>query len=462
MSQHQRPAPDNKRYSRPPESTSGRFSDPGARGGDWPWRAILMLAVAVPAANRSSNSTRSKTRCVVHQSSAGATPARPCHPASVATGPARPAAAARGPRRAFPSALGWERIAAQALKPIATARRHHDTRMEIEPLLARVPAAHRRRVRHVNSVAPATDRRTGARTERGHARHRRSGQTSQGRCVFGPTVRRVESVAAIRHAAAMQTTPRSVVRWSPTAGRHRHRVDHAHGTTRHHRRRAQTLRPARARECARSGSRLRQSAGQRPPRRRGHPPHRDSWPDDAASRARRADRPRPRPGRACGPTPAGSEDAGAGSGRIDGSGRPGTRDRPGARHDRSCGDRHSSDRTRAPCTRTVLADRAGSPNTGTARTPLPDTRTSGSRETSVQRSAAGPARRAGAPPARRRSRNGRAPIGGGRPARAGAVDRWMRHSTRHQGAQASCPMVERCGINDLRRGRCCRPSPRPA
>ncbi len=55
MSQHQRPAPDNKRYSRPPESTSGRFSDPGARGGDWPWRAILMLAVAVPAAGLGSS-----------------------------------------------------------------------------------------------------------------------------------------------------------------------------------------------------------------------------------------------------------------------------------------------------------------------------------------------------------------------------------------------------------------------
>ena len=55
-----------------------------------------------------------------------------------------------------------------------------------------------------------------------------------------------------------------------------------------------------------------------------------------------------------------------------------------------------------------------------------------------------------APPARGTSRSGRAPIGGGRPARADAVDRWMKHSPHHPRAQGSCPTVERCNVNELR------------
>lgn len=145
--------------------------------------------------------------------------------------------------------------------------------------------------------------------------------------------------------------------------------------------------------------------------------------------------------------------SGAGSGRIDGSVRPGTRDRPGGRPDRSCGDHHNSGRILSLCRRTEPIDQVGNPNSGTARTPPPGIRTSGSRETLAQRSAVNPVRRAGAPPAPGTSRSGRAPVGAARPARVGAVDRWMRHSPRRLWAQGSCPTGERCGISELRVGR---------
>ena len=246
------------------------------------------------------------------------------------------------------------------------------------------------------------------------------------------------------------TALRSGVEWSPTAGRHRLRAGHAHGTTRHHVRRVKTPRPAPAREYARSGSAPRRSVERPPRRRRGHPPRRDAWPDDAASPARRVDRPRPRPGRACGPTPAGSEGAAARSIPTGGWAPRETRNRPGARLDRSCGARRNSDRILAPCTRTAPVDRVGNPGTGTARSPPPDSRTSGSRETPVQRSAAVPDRRAAAPPARGMSRSGRAPVGARHPGRADAVDRWMKHWPHHRPAQGSCPAVSGCGVNELR------------
>jgi len=127
-----------------------------------------------------------------------------------------------------------------------------------------------------------------------------------------------------------------------------------------------------------------------------------------------------------------------------------TRDRPSARHDRSCGDPRNLDKTRDPCRRTGPVDRAGTPDNGTARTLPPGTRTSGSRETLVQRNAAAPVRRAGAPPARGMSRSGRAPIGGGHPARVDAVDRWRRHSPLRPRAHGACPTVDACHLNELR------------
>ena len=49
-----------------------------------------------------------------------------------------------------------ERVPAEPLEPITTAGRHDDGRMEIKPLLARMPAAERRRIRGLDRVAPAT------------------------------------------------------------------------------------------------------------------------------------------------------------------------------------------------------------------------------------------------------------------------------------------------------------------
>ncbi len=148
--------------------------------------------------------------------------------------------------------------------------------------------------------------------------------------------------------------------------------------------------------------------------------------------------PRPPPGRARGPTPAGSEGAAARSIPTGGWAPRETRDRPGARLDRSCGARRNSGRILDLCTRTAPVGRVGNPGTGTARSPPPDIRTSGSRETPVQRNAAVPVRRANAPPARGTSRSGRAPVGARHPDLVDAVDRWLTHSPRHTPAQGSC------------------------
>ena len=85
-------------------------------------------------------------------------------------------------------------------------------------------------------------------------------------------------------------------------------------------------------------------------------------------------------------------------------------------------------RSPGPYRRTGRADRSGNLNTGISRSPPPDTRTSGSRETPARQSAATPDRCVCAPPARGTSRSDRAPVGAGLPARADAVDRWMMRS----------------------------------
>jgi hypothetical protein len=74
---------------------------------------------------------------------------------------------------------------------LPTARRHDDARMQIKPVLARVPAAERWQVRYVNRVAPPTHRRTSARTECGDAMHGRGGQAGQRRRVLIVHVLRV-------------------------------------------------------------------------------------------------------------------------------------------------------------------------------------------------------------------------------------------------------------------------------
>ena len=85
-------------------------------------------------------------------------------------------------------------------------------------MLARVPTAERRRVRGLDGVAPASDRRTSARTKRGHATDGGGRQTRQGRRVLSPAVRCVASLA-VRHATAMQQ------RLDPALNGHQQRAD---------------------------------------------------------------------------------------------------------------------------------------------------------------------------------------------------------------------------------------------
>ena len=142
-----------------------------------------------------------------------------------------------------------------------------------------------------------------------------------------------------------------------------------------------------------------------------------------AGHARRADRPRLRPGSVHDPTPARNAGEAAESIPTGESVPRETHARRGVRHDRSCGDLRSWDGILAPCKSTGPDDRAGSPSTGIEQTP---------------------------PPARETSRHARARVGAARPARADAVDRTMTRSPRHLWAQGTCPGVDSCGINELR------------
>ncbi len=107
---------------------------------------------------------------------------------------------------------------------------------------------------------------------------------------------------------------------------------------------------------------------------------------------------------------------------------------------------------RGPCTRTGPADRDGSWSTGTSRSPPPDSRTPGSRETPAPQSAASPGHRACRRPGHERFRSDRAPVDAGHPARAGAADRRRRRWPRRQEAQGPCLTSHPCSVNDLRGG----------
>jgi len=193
-----------------------------------------------------------------------------------------------------------------------------------------------------STVSP--QRRTGARTQRGHTMNGRGRQTRQGLRVLGPAIRCVASLAVIRHATAMQQ------RLDPALNGRQHRADivivplmrtERHTTTAVGRKHpiphqcedvhVQVQRRAKALDDSHGAA-------------AGHPPHRDAWPADAASQARLAHGPRPPPGTARDPTPAGSEDAAAGSGpappRHWRMGTPETRDRINGYAARICAAAH--------------------------------------------------------------------------------------------------------------------------
>jgi len=84
-------------------------------------------------------------------------------------------------------------------------------------------------------------------------------------------------------------------------------------------------------------------------------------------------------------------------------------------------------------------DPCGRWRSGTVQSRPRGNHTSGNRETHARQTAAGLAHRASPLLRRGRSRSDRAPIGAGRPARAGAADRRMRHAPPRPTGQGSCP-----------------------
>ncbi len=95
-------------------------------------------------------------------------------------------------------------IPAQPLQAVASVRRDHNARVEIEPMLTGVPAAEWRRIGTVNGIAPSTHRHARALAESRNAPHGRGRETRQGRRLFGVPIGRVEPLATIRHATAGQ------------------------------------------------------------------------------------------------------------------------------------------------------------------------------------------------------------------------------------------------------------------
>ena len=154
---------------------------------------------------------------------------------------------------------------------------------------------------------------------------------------------------------------------------------------------------------------------------------------------RRTRRPLPRPGTARDRTQAHIAAAAADSTPTAAPAHAERHDRPDAPPGPSCDGRHSSDRSRALCTRRAPTDLCDRWRSEIARNLPRDSRTSGNRGTRARQTVASPARRA--LPLRRRgtSRSDRAPIGAGRPARAGAADRRMRHAPPRPTGQGPCP-----------------------
>ncbi len=72
-------------------------------------------------------------------------------------------------------------IAAQPFQAITRTRRYDNARMEIEPMLARVPPAEGWRVRYVDGVAPSAHRYARARAEGRDAAHGGGGHAARKR-----------------------------------------------------------------------------------------------------------------------------------------------------------------------------------------------------------------------------------------------------------------------------------------